>query len=68
MTGVMMDTSAFLHYLTAQPGYNGQIAHIEHIPRREARYAELDQPLDESLQDCLNEHGLLPLYTHQARR
>ena len=52
--------------MTAQPSYNGQIAHIEHIPRREARYAELHQPLDESLQDCLSEHGLLPLYTHQA--
>ena len=62
----MMDTSAFLHYLTAQPTYNGQIAHIENIPRREARYSELHQPLVASLHECLNEHGLLPFYTHQA--
>ncbi|GAI56092.1 unnamed protein product, partial [marine sediment metagenome] len=62
----MMDTSAFLHYLTAQPTYNGQVAHIEHIPAREANCAELDKPLVGGLQDCLNEHGLLPLYTHQA--
>jgi len=61
-----MDTSAFLHYLTAQPTYSGQIAHIEHIPAREANCAELDKPLVSGLQDCLNEHGLLPLYTHQA--
>jgi DEAD/DEAH box helicase domain-containing protein len=63
---VKMDTSAFIHYIATQPGYSGQIAHIERIPAREANYAELDKPLVGSLQDCLNEHGLLPLYTHQA--
>ena len=61
-----MNTSAFLHHLTAQPTYNGQIAHMEHIPPRDASYAELDKPLANELQDCLNEHRLLPLYTHQA--
>jgi len=61
-----MDTSAFVNYLTAQPIYSGQIAHIEHIPTRKASYAELDKPLVSTLQDCLNEHRLLPLYTHQA--
>jgi len=61
-----MDTSGFLQYLTIQPSYRGQIVHIEHIPAREASYAELDKPLVSELQDCLNEHGLLPLYTHQA--
>ena len=62
----MTDTAAFLGYLTAQPTYSGQIAHIEHIPPREADYAELDKPLESNLQPCLDEHGLLPLYTHQA--
>jgi len=61
-----MNTSAFLHHLTAQPTYNGQIAHIEHIPPRDASYAELDKPLANQLQDCLTKHGLSPLYTHQA--
>jgi len=61
-----MDTSAFLHHLTTEPNYSGQIAHIEHIPPREANCAQLDKPLTSSLQNCLNEHGLLPLYTHQA--
>jgi len=61
-----MDTSAFLQQLIAQPTYRGQIAHIEHIPPREANYAELDEPLSENLQDCLDEHGLSSLYTHQA--
>lgn len=61
-----MDTSAFLHHITAQPTYRGQIAHIEHIPPREAEFGELDEPLVSNLQDCLSEHGLLPLYTHQV--
>jgi len=61
-----MDTLAFLHHLAAQPTYSGQIVHTEHIPRREAECAGLDQPLAPSLQDCLSEHGLLPFYTHQA--
>ena len=61
-----METSAFLEQLAAQPAYRGQIAHIEHIPPREATWAELDSPLSDNLQDCLSVHGLLPLYTHQA--
>ena len=61
-----MNTSAFLDYLTAQPSYDGQAAHVEHIPPRDANCAELDKPLADSLEDCLTEHGLLPLYTHQA--
>jgi DEAD/DEAH box helicase domain-containing protein len=61
-----MDTSVFLHHLAAQAGYSGQMAHVEHIPRRQAKCAELDKPLQATLQVCLSEHGLLPLYTHQA--
>ncbi len=61
-----MDTSAFLKYLAAQPDYSGQIACVEHIPPQDASHAELDEPLAGGLEDCLTEHGLLPLYTHQA--
>lgn len=61
-----MNASDFLHYLTTQSAYGGQIVHIEHIPPRDAERAELAQPLVAELWDCLNEHGLLPLYTHQA--
>ena len=61
-----MDTSAFLHHLTAQATYSGQVAHIEHIPHRKAKCAELGKPLEAGLRDCLGEHGLLPLYTHQV--
>jgi len=61
-----MDTTAFLHQLESQPVYNGQIAHIEHIPSREASYAGLDEPLEGELEDCLRKHGLASLYVHQA--
>jgi len=61
-----MDTAAFLQHLESQPGYDGQIAHIEHIHSFEASYGELDEPLEAELQDCLTRHGLSPLYVHQA--
>ena len=61
-----MDTSAFLEYLAAQPAYDGQVVHVEHIPRQDASCAELDKPMVASLSDRLAEHGLLPLYSHQA--
>jgi DEAD/DEAH box helicase domain-containing protein len=62
----VMDITAFLNHLESQPTYNGQMAHIEHIPYREASCAELDEPLAGELQGCLNEQGLSPLYRHQA--
>ncbi|MBI2288443.1 MAG: DEAD/DEAH box helicase [Chloroflexi bacterium] len=61
-----MNTSAFLQHLTAQPFYRQQIAHIEHILPRAADCAGLDEPLLPGLQHCLEQHGLLPLYTHQS--
>ncbi len=61
-----MEIQAFLNHLRSQTTYDNQIAHIEHIPPRRASYAGLDEPLDGKLQDCLNEHGLSPLYAHQA--
>ncbi len=62
-----MDTAAFLHHLTAQSAYGGQIAHQEPIPRRDARCADLDSPLEAALAENLSRHGLLPFYTHQAQ-
>jgi len=62
-----MDSSAFLGYLAAQPAYRDQMVHIEHIPSRRASHSTLDQPLPAELERCLGEHGLLPLYTHQAK-
>jgi DEAD/DEAH box helicase domain-containing protein len=66
MMRAIVDTSSFLEKLTVHPEYKGQIVHIEHLPPREASYAESEEPLSPDLQHCLKEHGLLPLYTHQA--
>jgi len=61
-----MDTSAFLNYLQSLDNYNNQIAHVEHIRPRGARYAELDEPLPAALRDRLIKQGIASLYTHQA--
>jgi DEAD/DEAH box helicase domain-containing protein len=62
-----VDTAAFLHHLTDQPAYSGQIAHQEPIPRRAAKHAQLEKPLPDALEENLSRHGLLPFYTHQAQ-
>jgi DEAD/DEAH box helicase domain-containing protein len=61
-----VDAPAFIDYLITRPGYDGQIAHIEHIPPRDASYARLDSPLPVELERVLGENNLLPLYAHQA--
>jgi DEAD/DEAH box helicase domain-containing protein len=61
-----MEIQAFLNHIRSLSTYENQIAHIEHIAPRRASYAELDESLAVGLQDCLNAHGLSPLYSHQA--
>ncbi|MBI2852347.1 MAG: DEAD/DEAH box helicase [Chloroflexi bacterium] len=61
-----MDTTAFLSYLQENLDYRGQVVHVEHISSREARYGALDETLVGPLQDCLAEHGMTELYSHQA--
>jgi len=61
-----VNTSFFIDYLVGQPNYSSQVAHIEHIPPREAVFAELDSSLETELEESLRRHKLLPLYSHQA--
>ncbi len=61
-----MDSLAFLYYLQSQPGYGGQIVHIEPISSRNPAYGKLDKPLPDALQERLEKRGLSRLYTHQA--
>lgn len=65
--GGELDVSDFIGYLKRLPSYRGQIEHIEHIPAREARYGELDEPLLPILEDSLKNAGVERLYTHQAQ-
>lgn len=61
-----MDTRAFLDSLRRQPGYRGQIVHIERIPARPARYGRLDYPLHPALEEAVAALGIAQLYAHQA--
>ncbi len=46
--------------------YAGQITHVESLPAREARYADLDPPLPEPIRTALLALEIPRLYTHQA--
>src|SRR4030042_6334782 len=61
-----MDILAFPSYLQSQPGYGGQIVHIEPISSRNPAYGTLAKPLPDALQERLEKRGLSRLYTHQA--
>jgi DEAD/DEAH box helicase domain-containing protein len=62
-----MEIQAFLNGIRSRPGYQHQIAHIEHLPPRPAEYADLASPLDGRLENALRDNGLWPLYAHQAQ-
>jgi len=62
----MMPTE-FVRYLTGRRDYRQQIVHVEHIPPRAARYANLKRPLPAPLQEALRKTGASRLYTHQAQ-
>src|SRR5947209_5790340 len=61
-----MDFQGYLSDLRRAPFYKGQIAHVERIPARKARYGELDRPLAPDLQRRLGALGIDRLYSHQA--
>jgi DEAD/DEAH box helicase domain-containing protein len=61
-----MEIQAFLNHIRSLPGYDNQIAHIEHIAPRRAAYGNLDEPLSPALQARLDANGLSRLYAHQA--
>jgi DEAD/DEAH box helicase domain-containing protein len=57
---------SLLALLRHTPGYRDQIAHVEDLPPRPARYAEPAAPLSQPLRDALAARGVARLYTHQA--
>jgi len=56
----------FLKKLTLDRDYDGQIAHVETVPAREARYGELAEPIPDVLAKVLAEIGVERLYSHQV--
>ncbi|MEK7847940.1 MAG: DEAD/DEAH box helicase, partial [Chloroflexota bacterium] len=62
-----MDSAPFLGHLRSLPFYRDQIAHIEPIPPREARFGDLERPLPPQVEAKIRAKGLFPLYSHQTQ-
>jgi len=58
--------SDFLEEIAASPRYAGEIAHVQVIPARKARYGKLARPLPEPIKRALSSLGIKRLYSHQA--
>jgi len=56
----------FLKKLTLDRDYDGQIAHVETVPAREAQYGDLAKPISGVLAAALAETGVERLYSHQV--
>ena len=61
----MVDFKEFLRYLKSQDYYSDQIYHIEHIPKKEAQYGDLEKPLRKRLQRWLDNNNI-DLWRHQT--
>jgi DEAD/DEAH box helicase domain-containing protein len=61
-----MDFSKFLKQMRNGYEYDGQIAHIEEIPERDAVFGELDGGLHPEIAAGLEAQGISQLYQHQA--
>lgn len=61
-----MDFTEYLQDLRGAPFYKGQIAHVQHLAARTARYGELERPLAPALQERLSAQGIDRLFAHQA--
>src|SRR5438874_1179511 len=59
-------TSDLTDLLRRMPGYAHQIAHVQPLPPRAARFAEPAAPLPEALGAVLAARGITNLYAHQA--
>src|SRR5262245_42776019 len=59
-------TTDFADLLRRIPGYNHQIAHVQPLPPRAARFAMPAAPLPAALATALAARGITQLYTHQA--
>ena len=61
-----MDTADFLRHLQSLLWYEDQLVHLEQVPSRTPRFADLDPPLDPRLLTKLDSIGVSGLYSHQV--
>ncbi len=57
---------AFLDALRSSTDYRDQTAHVEKLPARTARFADLSRPLPPRLAEALRAQGITRFYAHQA--
>jgi DEAD/DEAH box helicase domain-containing protein len=67
MSANRLNVRQVIEELKGQPGYRGQIVHVERLPARRARYGRLDAPLPRALAAAMKANGTGRLYSHQAR-
>jgi DEAD/DEAH box helicase domain-containing protein len=56
----------FLAHITSRSGYRQELVHVENMPAREAKTAELSRPLNPSVREGLESQGIEKLYSHQV--
>ena len=62
-----MDLGQFIEEIRQDPDYRGQIRWLAELPSREARHADLQVTLHETVARILEDLGIERLYVHQAR-
>ncbi len=62
----MVDPASLIEDLTGDPGYRGQLVHVQRLPARPARLVELPEDLPEPLSGRLQARGITALWSHQA--
>ncbi|MDP6636362.1 MAG: DEAD/DEAH box helicase [Phycisphaerae bacterium] len=62
-----MDAQTFIKRLDGREFFRGQVAHIEQLPAREARFAHVANGLAPAVEAALAGEGISELYCHQAR-
>ncbi|HEX6676082.1 MAG TPA: DEAD/DEAH box helicase [Actinomycetes bacterium] len=60
------DPSVLVEQLTGDPGYRGQLVHLERLPARQARTVSFPDDLPALLVGRLRARGVEALWTHQA--
>lgn len=61
-----VDVNRFLQECQSDAGYRGQLIHVQHLPRRAARYGHLREPLPPGVVQALAGLGVRELFTHQV--
>jgi len=61
-----MDAQIFIDRLNGRRFFRGQIAHVENLPPRKARFAHVANGLDPAIDAALAGDGISQLYSHQA--